>query len=472
MKSAEKKKGVGMDAEMILRIVESISREKNLEKEVIFDAIEQALSIAARRKVDDPEAISFKIDRESGELQLVGDAQGLTIDELGRIAAQTAKQVIIQKVREAERDQIFDEYVGRKGDIASGIVQRFEGYSEAPNLVINIEGRVEAFFPRKEQIFEERFNIGDRVRALLLDVKKQGQRVKLILSRTHPLFVKRLFEIEVPEISDRIIEIKAIEREPGYRSKVAVVSHDMKVDCVGACVGVRGSRIKGIIDELNGEKIDIVRWNESPEILIQNALKPARISSITLDYDRRVARIVVPDDQLSLAIGKRGQNVRLGAKLCRWDFYIITETQEAEWRGKTIAKFKEIEGVDDELAYKIFDAGFDCFSDINAAGPEPIMGIKDMNVEQAAKIIEHVQEHPDPALEIQDAVFAEGSYRMPDGRYLEPGEPRPGEYDFGSDAETEQTSASSAAARFGELFGDTVPEGPKKEVLGDIFAVK
>ncbi|MCA8940729.1 MAG: transcription termination factor NusA, partial [Planctomycetes bacterium] len=395
--------------------------------------------------------------------------------------APTAKQVLIQRVLEAERDQVHEEYHGRRGEILTGTVQRMEGSEQSPNLIINIGGRVEAFFPRKEQIFDERFQIGDRVRAVLLDVRKQGQKVKLILSRAHPLFVRKLFAVEVPEIADRIIEIKAIEREAGYRSKVAVASYDAKVDCVGACVGQRGSRIRGIIDELNGEKIDIVRWNESPEILIQNALKPARISSITLDYDNRMARIVVPDDQLSLAIGKRGQNVRLGAKLCRWDFNIITEAQETDWRSRTIQRFKEVEGMTDEVAYKIFDAGFDCFADIHAAGPEPLMAISEIDVELAAKILQHAQENPDPAETIEDTVNAQGAFRGDDGNFLEPGAPRPGEFVLVEENEIPQTSAADAASAFHSLFGGgDAPAGEAQEAsavesvrkirLGDIFA--
>ncbi len=468
-----------MEAEAILRIVDTMAREKNVDKELIFQAIEHALLVAARRKAEDPDTIQSVIDRQTGEISISNENdEHFDVVELGRIAAQTAKQVIIQKVREAERDQIFEEYSTKKGEILSGVIQRLEGRSDAPNLVINIGGRIEAFFPRKEQIFDERFNVGDRIRAILLDVRKQSQKVKLMLSRAHPAFVQKLFELEVPEIADHVIDIKAVEREAGHRTKIAVSSHDQKVDCVGACVGVRGSRIKGIIDELNGEKIDIVRWNDQPELLIQNALKPARINSITLDYDKRLARVVVPNDQLSLAIGKRGQNVRLGAKLCRWDFHIITETQEAEWRGKTIAKFKEIPGIDDEFAYKLFDVGFDSFADIHAAGPEPIMNIKDVDVEKAAAIIGHVQEHPDEAIKIEDAVFATGAYRTPEGTFLEPGQPRPGDFQI----ELAKTSAGgeeagSPLSQFDQLFASqsgkteavqATEEGRVK--LGDIFA--
>ncbi len=468
--------------------LDQICREKNIDREVFFDAIELALVTAVRRKLEDEdETIEVKIDRNTGEIYRTGDAAKLDTAELGRIAIQTAKQVLMQKIREAESDQIFDEYHSKRGEIITGVVQRVDsrfdnpfaqpradGRVDPPNLTVNIGGRLEASFPRREQIFDERFNIGDRVRAVLLDVKRQGQRVRATVSRASPMFVRRLFEIEVPEIGDRIIEIKAIEREAGYRSKVAVTSHDMKVDAVGACVGQRGSRIKGIIDELNGEKIDIVRWADSPDMLIQNALRPARIKSITLDYDRRIARLVVPDDQLSLAIGKRGQNVRLGAKLCRWDFHIITETQEAAWRNATVATFKALPGVSEELSYKIFDADFESYAEIYSAGPERLLAIDGMTPEIAAGILEFVAENQTGPVMITDAVYAEGAYRMPDGRYLEPGQARPGEFRIGGE-EAGKGATSSAAEKFGALFSSAVegPDGtmgPTREILGDIFA--
>lgn len=464
-----------MDNEAMIKAIDIMARDKNIDREVFFDAIEQALITAVRRKVEDPESVMIKIDRRTGELSRSGDAEKLDTDELGRITVQTAKQVLFQKIREAERDQIFEEYNKKRGEIVTGTVQRVEGRPEAPNLLVNIGGRLEAFFPRKEQIFDERFNIGDRVRAVLIDVKKQGQRVRAILSRSSPIFVRKLFELEVPEISDRIIEIKAIEREAGHRTKVAVTSHDAKVDCVGACVGQRGSRIKGIIDELNGEKIDIVRWNDSPQLLIENALRPARIKSITLDYDRRMARLVVPDDQLSLAIGKKGQNVRLSAKLCRWDLRIITETQEGEWRAGTVAKFKELPGVTEEMAYKIFDADFESYREIHEAGPERLMGIDGMTAEIAAGIVAHVAEHQDGQVQVPDEVFYEGAYRMPDGKFLEPGQPRPGEFRI-VDHSGESDSAMSAMSKFDLLFAgstpnaaDEAPAAPKAVVLGDLF---
>jgi N utilization substance protein A len=474
--------------EALVANLDQICREKNIDREVFFDAIELALVTAVRRKLEDEdETIEVKIDRTTGEIYRTGDAAKLDTAELGRIAIQTAKQVLMQKIREAESDQVYDEYFSKRGEIITGVVQRVDsrfdnpfaqpradGRVDPPNLTVNIGGRLEASFPRREQIFDERFNIGDRVRAVLLDVRRQGQRVRATVSRASPMFVRRLFEIEVPEIGDRIIEIKAIEREAGYRSKVAVTSHDMKVDCVGACVGQRGSRIKGIIDELNGEKIDIVRWADSPDMLIQNALRPARIKSITLDYDRRIARLVVPDDQLSLAIGKRGQNVRLGAKLCRWDFHIITETQEAAWRTSTVSTFKALPGVTDEMAYKIFDADFESYSEIYTAGIERLLAIDGMTQEMADEIYAFVAEHQSGPVMITDAVYAEGAYRMPDGRYLEPGQARPGEFRISADDPSKGVGVTGAE-KFGALWStatdaDGVPTGPTRETLGDIFA--
>ena len=235
----------------LLRFIEMIARDKGIDKDIVFTSLEQAMIVALRKRVENPDTLEVKVDRLNGnilakETDFDGVTRDVKVEELGRIAAQTFKQIFVQKNREAERDNLFDKYSGHRREIRSGTIQRMEG----PNFVVNL-GDAEAFFPRKEQVPTESYNVGDRVRGLVLDVKKQGQKVKIIISRTHPDFVKKLFELEVPEVGDRIIEIKAIVREPGYRSKVAVVSYDSKVDAVGACVGVRGSRIKGIIDELN-----------------------------------------------------------------------------------------------------------------------------------------------------------------------------------------------------------------------------
>ncbi|ODS33322.1 MAG: nutilization substance protein A [Candidatus Scalindua rubra] len=311
-----------MDKESLLRLVDMLHKDKDIDKDIVFQGIESALESAARKHLKTDEPISIKIDRETGEIAAIQGEHEIDLSDLGRITAQTAKQVIIQKIKEAERDVVFDEYIGRKGTIVSGMVQHFEGSTIFVNL-----GKTEGYLPKSEQISNEYHRSGERVRCLVAEVKKAGHKVKILLSRTHPSFVRQLFELEVPEIPEKIVEIKGLVREAGYRTKIAVYSEDSNVDCVGACVGVRGTRIKNIVDELNGEKIDIIRWDDVPEVFIPNTLKPAEVTGILLSPENQVATVVVPNDQLSLAIGKRGQNVRLASKLAGWDIDIITEVE-------------------------------------------------------------------------------------------------------------------------------------------------
>jgi N utilization substance protein A len=303
----------------IVRLIDSIARDKEIDKEGLFQAIEQAVAQAIARKygVDD---LELKLNRGNG--QWICNYE-ISLEEQGRIMAQAVKQTILGKVREAERDVLYQEYERKLGEIASGTVQRFEGGSVIVNLGRNMEG----ILPQAEKVRTENYNIGDRIRALVLEVKKVGPRVKVILSRAHRDLVRALFELEVPEIADGTIVIRRIEREPGYRTKLAVHSADPKVDCVGACVGVRGTRIKSIIDELNNERIDIIRWNDDPQTLITNALKPAEISHIELDHENRKALVLVGEEQLSLAIGRKGQNVRLASKLTGWEIDIMTRAE-------------------------------------------------------------------------------------------------------------------------------------------------
>jgi N utilization substance protein A len=303
----------------IVRYIDSIARDKEIDRETLFLSVEQSVSQAIARKygLDD---LELTLDRESGTWVCNYE---INMEDQGRILAQAVKQAIIGKTREAERDVLFDEYEQRIGEIAVGTVQRFEGDA----VIVNLGRTMEGILPRAEKVRGESYNIGDRLRALILEVKKVGSRVKVILSRAHRDLVRALFELEVPEISDGIIQIRRIEREPGYRTKLAVHSADDKVDCVGACVGVRGTRIKAIIDELNGERIDIIRWNEDAESLITNALKPAEIAHIELDHANRKALVLVQEDQLSLAIGRKGQNVRLASRLTGWEIDIMTRAE-------------------------------------------------------------------------------------------------------------------------------------------------
>ncbi len=311
-----------MDKEALLRLVDSLHRDKDIAKEKVFEGIEAAIVSAAKKHYKVKKDISVKIDRETGDINIEGGGVHIDPSELGRITAQTAKQVIIQKVREAECVAVFDEFVERKGTIISGVVLRFEG----ANMIVDC-GKTEGVLYKSGQIYGEYYHVGERVRALITDVKRFAHKVKVCLSRTHPDFVRRLFEMEVPEINEEVIEIKGVARESGFRTKIAVYSNDNNVDCVGACVGLRGVRIKSVVDELNGEKIDIVTWSDIPEELLPNALKPADVSGIVLSAENRTASVVVPDEQFSLAIGKRGLNVRLASMLTDWNLDIITESQ-------------------------------------------------------------------------------------------------------------------------------------------------
>src|SRR5215831_14470503 len=303
-----------MDGAEILRIIDALHREKDIDKEYLFTSIEFALASAAKKKFEAGDELVVHIDRKSGKVDAYIGDKPVILGDLGRIGAQVAKQVMIQRNREAEQDVVLNQYVERVGQIVTGIVQRIE----AGNLIINL-GKCEGILPRSETVRGEAYAVGDRIKALVTEVKKVGLRVRIILSRTHPDLVRRLFEIEVPEIADNVIGIKRVAREPGYRTKIAVASADMRVDCIGACVGIRGTRIKAITEELNGEKIDIIRWNESVEALIINALRPAEITDIKLNPAKNTATVSVTEDQLSLAIGRRGQNVRLASKLTGWE---------------------------------------------------------------------------------------------------------------------------------------------------------
>jgi transcription termination/antitermination protein NusA len=315
-----------MNPEELLRMVDTIHRNRDIPKEVLFEGLEFAIATAIKKRLGAGDDLVVQIDRKTGEIHIEDEEGEYELDPemLGRIAAQNAKQVMMQRMREAERDVLYDEYEARVGQLVHGTVQRFEGDASVINL-----GKAEAFLPREERMRGETFQPGDRMRAIVLEVRKDGPRVRIIVSRTHPDLVRRLFELEVPEIADKIIEIKRVVREPGYRSKMAVISTDPKIDPIGACVGVRGARIKAVIDELRGERIDITRWSDSLETLIQNGLKPAviNIDNIYPDVEKRSATVIVDEDQQSLAIGKKGQNARLASRLCGWEIEIKTRAE-------------------------------------------------------------------------------------------------------------------------------------------------
>jgi N utilization substance protein A len=364
--------------------VDSIHRDKGINKEILFEAIEQALLTAARKRWGPHGELTVKINRFSGDLEAYEDGRRADPAQFGRISAQTAKQIMIQKIREAERDVIFGEYEAKIDTLVTGTVQRFDKGS----IVVNL-GRTEGIIPRQEQIFNEQYRPGDRIRAYVVKVQKKGQKVMIILSRTHPNLVKELFSLEVPEIGDRIVEIKGIVREPGHRTKIAVYSSDLKVDAIGACVGVRGTRIRNIVEELGGEKIDIVRWSESPDIFIRNALSPAEITAVELDRESQHARVIVPEDQLSLAIGKKGQNVRLTAKLTHWHIDIMTEEQARKLRELDRAEIYKLPDVPEGIPEKLLLGGITSLKILVAKGAGHLETMYGLSVEQSEALIEY-----------------------------------------------------------------------------------
>jgi len=376
-----------MNPNEVLRIVDAIHRDKNIPKEIVFEGIEAALVSAAKKHYGEEADIDVKINREDGSISATLEGQPLDSEEtVGRIGAQTAKQVMIQKIREAERDALYDEYTELIGQMVSGIIQRYEG--GAATVTLN---NVEAILPRGEQIPGETHHVNERVRTTVFEVRKSGSRVKVILSRARPHLVQRLFEQEIPEIADGVIEIRAMAREPGYRSKVAVASSDARVDCVGACVGVRGNRIKNIVDELAGERIDIVRWDDNLEVLIPNALQPAEVEQVILCKMLGRAIVLVREDQLSLAIGRRGQNVRLASKLSGWDIEIMTQEELAESIDRAVSGFSSIEGIEVELAEKLVEEGFLSYDDLSIIEPDSLMEMGNLTEEQSSRIVEQAE---------------------------------------------------------------------------------
>lgn len=397
-----------------MAILEQLERDKGIDKEVLVQAVEAAVASAARKiwTIDKDEDIQVVLDRKTGELKAFAGEQEIRSSEFGRIAAQTAKQVVIQKIREAEKDVIYTEYKDRVGTIVSGGVYRFERGS----IIIDL-GKAEAFVPRSEQSPKEEFRQGDRVRALILDVTREARGPQIILSRANPNFIRRLFELEVPEIYEGIVEVKSIARDVGERTKISVYSKDEKVDCVGACVGVRGSRVKNIVSELQGEKIDIVRYSSDIKEYIQAALSPAELSQIQIDSEERRANIIVADDQLSLAIGRHGQNVRLASELVDWELNIFTakqweegqkeegeEEEEAAPESAEAAEaqtaeeaapaessadneLEKLEGVGKATIEALKEKGYDSLEKIAAAGVDELTEVKGLGKIKAEKII-------------------------------------------------------------------------------------
>ncbi len=471
-----------MNAET-LRIIDQIARERNIDREILFQDIESAMVSAARKHFGsiDTEEFRCTMDRFSGEIRLfrilppdevdeegnpIGPVSEEEIDlkELGRIPAQTAKQVMIQRFREGERASLFSEFSKRVGEIVTGVAQRYEGGT----LVIQIE-RAEGIMPRSEQIPGEQFHTGDRVRCFIFEVKDLGNQVKIILSRAHPDFIRRLFEVEVPEVAERIIEIRAMAREPGFRTKIAVSSIDSKVDAVGACVGVRGSRIKNIVDELGGEKIDIVRWNESSQILIQNSLKPAEVKDVSLCFELGRATVVVEEDQLSLAIGKRGQNVRLAARLTGWDIDILTPVEYAKSIDILVETMKSVEGVTEEVVDRLAVLGMISVFDIEEVGADVLCAELEVDEELGLRMVQAASARARVVAEEQEKAKLEEEARRAEEKVLAESVLGAGSDGRAPDAAVDPDADSQAAAILGFGGGEPAPvEEPERDVQVEV----
>ncbi len=364
----------------LLTLVDTIVRDKGIDREVLIQAIETALASAAKKGVGkEAKDVIVTIDRKGGDVTVMMDGQRLPSAEFSRIGAQTAKQVIMQKIREAERDVVFGEFQTKVGNILSGSVHRFE----RGDIIVDL-GRAEGILPKAERIPYEEYRPGEQIQAYVLDVRKGGKGTEIILSRANEGFIRGLFALEVPEISDGTLEIRAIAREPGDRTKIAVTSKDEKVDCVGACVGMRGTRVKNIVRELHGEKIDIIRWHDELKEYLAAALAPAKIAEIQTDESTHRALVMVDDDQLSLAIGKKGQNVRLASKLPGWQLEIKSRSQLVV---ATVA-LREVPGVGPSMEDRLKEGGIETVEQLAGATVEQLTGIKGIGEKTAEKLIE------------------------------------------------------------------------------------
>src|SRR5580693_1168265 len=418
----------------LLQVADTVARDKGIDKDEVLEAMEQAIQKAGRSKYGQEYDIRAEIDRRTGEIRLLrfrevadpveNEATQMSLGEarmhdpeaevgdfitdplppidFGRIAAQTAKQVIVQKVRDAERQRQYAEYKDRIGEIVNGLVKRVE----FGNVIVDL-GRAEAILRRDELLPRETFRQGERVRAYIYDVRQEVRGPQIFLSRTHPQYMAKLFAQEVPEIYDNIIEIRAVARDPGSRAKIAVISNDSGIDPVGACVGMRGSRVQAVVAELQGEKIDIIPWSQDPATFVVNALAPAEVTKVVMDEEQRRIEVVVPDDQLSLAIGRRGQNVRLASQLTGWDIDILTEAEESERRTEEFRSrsqlFIDALDIDDVIAHLLVTEGFSSLEEVAYVAVEDLAEIEGFDVDVATEL----QERARSALERRDQEYEE-----------------------------------------------------------------
>ncbi len=364
----------------LLSLIDAIVRDKGIDREVLIQAIEAALASAAKKGTVPEKEVAVTLDRQSGRLSVVSDGKAISSGEFSRIGAQTAKQVIMQKIREAERDVIFGEFQGRAGSIVSGTVHRFE----RGDIIVDL-GRTEGILPKAERIPHEEFQQGDRIQAYILEVRKGVKGTEVILSRANEGFIRGLFALEVPEINDGTVAIKAIAREPGDRTKIAVASTDEKVDSQGACIGMRGTRVKNIVRELHGERVDVIRWHPDIKQFIGAALAPAEIVDLKMQPEAQQAVVLVNDDQLSLAIGKRGQNVRLAAKLTGWQLEIRSTAPVAVAASLALSQLK---GVGAAVEERLKAGGITTVQQLAQATPEQLTAIKGVGEKTAQKLID------------------------------------------------------------------------------------
>ncbi|MFO7555153.1 MAG: transcription termination factor NusA [Desulfobacterales bacterium] len=404
----------------IKRVVEQVSRDKGIDREILIRALEEALISAARKKFGGNVDIEVQYNESTGEIEVfqfkevaevvtepdlqisleegrkldpeceIGDSLGTKMDAttFGRIAAQSAKQVMIQKMKDAERDAVYSSFIDRKGEIINGIVQRFD----RNDIIVNL-GQTEAILPVREQIPKESYRRGDRIRAYIIDVLYDTRGPQIVLSRTHPDFLVALFKTEVPEINEGIVSIIGATREPGIRAKFAVTSNDSDIDPVGACVGMKGSRVQNVVQELRGEKIDIIPWHIDPAKFVCNALAPAEISRVIIDEENRSMEVIVPDEFLSIAIGKKGQNVRLASKLTKWHLDVISETRYSEAMQDGYDSLVSLPDVGISLADALYEKGFFSADELSRASIEDLIQIRDVTKEKAIQLIEAAREY-------------------------------------------------------------------------------
>jgi len=423
------------------RVIEQVSKEKGIDRDIIVKVLEEAMLSAAKKTFGQEKNIEAKFKPDVGEMELfeiktvvnhvedpenqvtltaarekldseaeIGDELlvKLPAEKFSRIAAQAAKQNIIQRVRDAERDIIYNEFKGRKGELFSGIVQRFE----KKNIIVNL-GRTDAILPEREQIPRERYRQGDRIRAYILDVELNSKGPQIVLSRTHPGLLIKLYAQEVPEIYEGIVEVKGAAREPGGRAKIAVISHDADVDPVGACVGMRGTRVQAVVQELRGERIDIVLWRSDPAEYVCRALAPAQVSKIIMDEDGRAMEVIVPDDQLSLAIGKKGQNVRLASQLTGWKLDLRSESEAEDETRRARASLTAIPGVGDVTAELLYQNGFKSAAELAGSDEDTVAEIEGIGPERVGAILAAARAHVEQKRAEEAALAAAGEGAVP-----------------------------------------------------------